>query len=98
MKLPDSCNLPADLNAPDLRQHDSPVVSTLPVTNDDLASLELHVLHSQLQPLHQSQSGAIEQGSHQQIGTIQLVENRQDFGAGQHDWKPARLLRPDHVR
>src|SRR5690606_15121747 len=98
MNLADACDLSGDFDTCDFGQHDSAVIPTLSVPNDDLASLEVHVFHPELQALHEPQPGAIEQGSNQPVDATQLMENRQYLGASHHDGKPPGLLRPDYVR
>jgi hypothetical protein len=79
--------------AHEVRQHHATVLLPLAATNRDLASLEIDILHTQLQTLLQTQSGAVEQRGDQPWHTVQLTQYSTHFVGSQHDRDVYRSLR-----
>ena len=71
--------------AHEIRQHHATVLLPLAATNRDLATLEIEVLHTQLQTLLQTQSGAVEQRGDKPWHTLQLPQDSPHFVGTQND-------------
>jgi hypothetical protein len=67
-----------------LREHGHAVLRALTVTDDDFIAGAIEVLHAQSQTLHQAQSSAIHERSHEPFVVGELREDRLDFVA-RHD-------------
>jgi hypothetical protein len=57
----DSFKMLAQAIAQRVWQHDAPILLTLASTHGDFASIEVHILHPQLETFSQAQAGSVEQ-------------------------------------
>jgi hypothetical protein len=80
-----------------VRKHRHPVLEALAVAHQNLAPLEIHILDTQAQGLHQAQAGAIQQASHQPMHALQVGQHLAHLVLGQHHRQAARLLRLLHI-
>jgi hypothetical protein len=67
------------------RQDDRSILSTLAVADEDLASLEIDVLDSELQRLDQAQATPVQKSAHDPVRATQAAEQRTGFATGEHD-------------
>ncbi len=64
------------------RKYRHTVLSSFTVTDEDLVSFELDVVHPELEALQQPQPRAEEQGANERYRTVQLAEQLADLVAG----------------
>jgi hypothetical protein len=79
------------------RQHRRPILLTLPATDGDLISIEIQVLHAQLQRLFQAKARSIQQHRDDPHRAFQLRQHRSHFLPTQDDRQTNRLLRSDDM-
>ena len=77
------------------RTHPPPIFAALALAHDDLASLEIEILHAQPKPFDDAHAGAVEQARNQPSLPVQRTEQRSDLGARENDRQPARAVRGD---
>ena len=77
-----------------IRKHRDAILEAFAVAHEDLAAIEVHVLHAQPHPFHDPQSRAIEKAADQRVHAAQLGEHARDLRAGQHDRQPHRTPWP----
>jgi hypothetical protein len=73
-------------------QHRHPVLEALVVPHQDLAALEIDILHPQAQAFHDAQAGAVQHPADQCAGAVEPRQERSHLGAGQHHRQAARRL------
>ncbi len=66
-------------------------------TEGDLMSIEIQILHAQLQTFLQAQARSVEQHRDDPHRAFQVRQHHSHFLSTQDDWQTNRLLRPDHV-
>lgn len=69
----------------------------LPARNGDLVAIEVHVLHAQLQRLHEPQAGSVQDAGDEALLAAHFCQDRRDFGSRQDDGQAARFGRPRDV-
>jgi hypothetical protein len=74
------------------RQHRHPILEALAVAHENLATLEIDILHPQAQAFHDAQTSAIHQPTDQGIGAFQPRKQRGNLGLRQHHRQAARGL------
>ena len=80
------------------RQRRGPIFRALSLPNDNLAALEVNVLHAQLKAFAQPQSRTVLQHHDRLHRATQLADDRRDLVATQHDRQPLRRPRPHDRR
>ena len=74
------------------------VLPALPVTHQDLAQLEVHVLHPEREALFEPQAGRVEGNTDHEMLSSELLEHEKDLAVGEYRRHPLRPLRPRNVR
>ncbi len=76
-----------------VRQHRHAVLLPFAVAHEDLAPLEIDVLHPQLKTLEQPQPGAVQQRHDQPHRAVKLLQHRAHLSRREHHRQPRRALR-----
>ena len=79
------------------RKKRPPILPPLAVAHEDLAPLEVELLHTKSCALQKPKPCAIEELCHERRHAIQSAKNRHDLALGQNDRNPVRPLRPSEV-
>ena len=75
MKVAGEVELVAKAGGGAIRQHRHAILEAFAVANEDLATIEVHVLHAKPNALHDPQPRAIEQGADQRVHASQAGED-----------------------
>lgn len=81
----------------EIGQEGDSVFAALAGSDDDLTSVEIDVLHSEVGAFEQAKPCAMEQRCHESGGAIELVEQRFDFARVEYDRESDGLLRADEI-
>jgi len=69
------------------RKNCGAVLRSLPVSDEDLMPLEIHVLHTKSTALEQPQSRSVEQRDHELGHPFEMSQHPADLVAGEKDWQ-----------
>ena len=75
------------------RQHRHAILATLARTDIDGEAIEVDVFHAEPHALHQTSSGAVQQCGHEPGDAVEMIEQRDDLLAREHDRQSLALLR-----
>jgi hypothetical protein len=81
-----------------LGEHGDPVLLSLSIANEQLASADINILHAKLKALVDASTGAIQHRRDKPDGPIQPRQYGLNFGSAQYDGQLYRPLGPHHVR
>jgi hypothetical protein len=80
-----------------LRQHRYAILRPLAVANQNLAPLEIEILHPQANAFHQAHAAAVKQTREQRMNSLHPVENALHLVARQHHRQARRPLGSHHA-
>ena len=90
-QLPSHGNLPPQRRSERLGQHDHPILVALGLAHDDHIAIELHVLDTQPNRLHQTHAGAVQQPCDECRRVDHRLQQDPDLLTGQHSWNATRI-------
>ncbi len=80
-----------------IRQHGDPILVAFAIADEDVAPLEIDIVHPQPNRFHDAQARAVEEPADQSVDAVEAIQNRRDFGLRVDRRQSLRHARPDHA-